>query len=89
MPDTRSIRLRNWRANTTAGIDLTHRREASARTRIGVPEDGQIKRFVGFGLALLLVGLLVALDIALAARTVDQLARSEVHAGVYPASSIR
>jgi len=58
MPDTRSIRLRNWRANTTAGIDLTHRREASARTRIGVPEDGQIKRFVGFGLALLLVGLL-------------------------------
>ena len=89
MPDTRSIRLRNWRANTTAGIDLTHRREASARTRIGVPEDGQIKRFVGFGLALLLVGLLVVFDIVLAARTVDQLARSEVHAGVYPASSIR
>ena len=89
MPDTRSIRLRNWRANTTAGIDLTHRREASARTRIGVPEDGQIKRFVGFGLALLLVGLLVALDIALAARTVDQLARSEVHAGIYCASSVR
>ena len=89
MPDTRSIRLRNWRANTTAGIDLTHRREASARTRIGVPEDGQIKRFVAFGLALLLVGLLVALDIALPARTVDQLARSEVHAGIYPASSVR
>jgi len=89
MPDTRSIRLRNWRANTTTGIDLTHCREASATTRIGVPEDGQKKRFVAFGLALLLVGLLVALDIALAARTVDQLARSEVHAGVYPASSVR
>ena len=88
MPDTRSIRLRNWRANTTAEIDLTHRREASATTRIGVPEDGQKKRFVAFGLALLLVGLLVALDIALAARTVDQLARSEVHAGIYPASSV-
>ena len=44
------------------------------------------KRFVVFGLALLLVGLLVALDIALAARTVDQLARSEVHAGMSPAS---
>ena len=89
MPDTRSIRLRNWRANMTARIDLTHYREASATTRIGVPEDGQIKRFVAFGLALLLVGLLVALDIALAARTVDQLARSEVHAGIYPASSVR
>ena len=89
MPDTRSIRLRNWRANMTARIDLTHYREASATTRIGVPEDGQIKRFVAFGLALLLVGLLVALDIVLVARTVDQLARSEVHAGVYPASSIR
>jgi hypothetical protein len=47
------------------------------------------KRFVVFGLALLLVGLLVALDIALKARTVDQLARSEVHAGISPASSVR
>jgi len=47
------------------------------------------KRFVVFGLALLLVGLLVALDIALSTRTVHQLARSEVHAGIYPASSIR
>ena len=46
------------------------------------------KRFVVFGLALLLVGL-VALDIALSTRTVHQLARSEVHAGIYPASSVR
>ena len=89
MPDTRSIPLRNSGTNTTAGIDPTHCREASATTRIGVPEDGQKKRFVAFGLALLLVGLLVALDIALAARTVDQLARSEVHAGISPASSVR
>jgi hypothetical protein len=37
------------------------------------------KRFVAFGFALLLTGLLVALDIGLAARTVDQLARSEVY----------
>src|SRR6516225_8524795 len=48
MPDTRSIRFRNWRANTTTGIDLTHCREASATTRIGVPEGGQKKRFPGF-----------------------------------------
>jgi hypothetical protein len=65
------------------------RREASATTQIGVSEDGRKKRFVVFGLALLLVGLLVALDIALKARTVDQLARSEVHAGISPASSVR
>ena len=38
------------------------------------------KRFVPFGFALLLTGLLVALDFALAARTVEQLARSEVYA---------
>ena len=36
------------------------------------------KRFVAFGFALLLTGLLVVLDFALAVRTVDQLARSEV-----------
>ena len=36
------------------------------------------KRFVGFGLALLLVGLLVALDIALSARTVDRLTREGI-----------
>jgi hypothetical protein len=45
--------------------------------------------FVAFSLALLLMGLLVALDIVLAARTLDQLARSEVYAGIYPASSVR
>jgi hypothetical protein len=45
--------------------------------------------FVAFGLALLLLGSLVALDIVLAARTVDQLARSELYAGIYPASSVR
>ena len=89
MPDTLSIPLRNRRANTTAGIDPTHCREASATTQIRVPEDGRKNRFIVFGLALLLVGLLVALDIALAARTVDQLARSEVHAGISPASSVR
>ena len=38
------------------------------------------KRFVAFGLALLLTGFLVALDLALAARPLDQLARSEVYA---------
>jgi hypothetical protein len=47
------------------------------------------KRFVAFGFALLLAGLLVALDFVLAARTVDQLARSEVYAGIRPASSVR
>ena len=36
------------------------------------------KRFVAFGLALLLVGLLVALDIALSARTVDRLTREGI-----------
>ena len=36
------------------------------------------KRFVGFGLALLLVGLLVALDIALSAGTVDRLTREGI-----------
>jgi hypothetical protein len=44
--------------------------------------------FVAFGFALLLIGLLVALDVVLAARTVDQL-RSEVYAGIYPASTVR
>jgi hypothetical protein len=47
------------------------------------------EHFVAFGFALLLIGLLVALDVVLAARTVDQLARSEVYAGIYPASSVR
>ncbi len=47
------------------------------------------KRLVAFGFALLLAGLLVALDLVLAARTVDQLARSEVYAGIRPASSVR
>ena len=89
MPDTLSIPLRNRRANTTAGIDPTHCREASATTQIGVRKMVEKKRFIAFGLALLLVGLLVALDIALAARTVDQLARSEVHAGISRASSVR
>ena len=43
-------------------------------------KDGQEKSFVAFGFALLLTGLLVALDFALATRTVEQLARSEVYA---------
>jgi len=47
------------------------------------------KRFVAFGFGLLLAGLLVALDFVLAARTVDQLARSDVYAGIHPASSVR
>ena len=47
------------------------------------------KRFVAFAFALLLAGLLVALDFVLAARTVDQLARSEVYAGIHHASSVR
>ena len=47
------------------------------------------EHFVAFGFALLLIGLLVALDVVLAARTVDQLARSEVYAGIYPASTVR
>ena len=47
------------------------------------------KRFVAFAFALFLAGLLVALDFVLAARTVDQLARSEVYAGIYPASTVR
>jgi len=47
------------------------------------------EHFVALGFALLLIGLLVAVDIVLAARTVDQLARSEVYAGTYPASSVR
>jgi len=47
------------------------------------------KRFVAFGLVLLLVGLLVALDIALSVRTVDRLTRSEFYAGIYPASRVR
>jgi hypothetical protein len=47
------------------------------------------EHFVGFGFAFLLIGLLVALDVVLAARTVDQLARSEVYAGIYPASTVR
>ena len=47
------------------------------------------EHFVAFGFALLLIGLLVALDVVLAARTVDQLARSEVYAGIHPASSVR
>ena len=38
------------------------------------------KRLVPFGFAFLLTGLLVALDFALAARTVEQLSRSEVYA---------
>src|SRR6516165_8759102 len=44
-------------------------------------KDGQEKSFVAFGFALLLTGLLVALDFALATRTVEQLARYEVYAG--------
>ena len=47
------------------------------------------EHFVAFGFALLLIGVLVALDVVLAARTVDQLARSEVYAGIYPASTVR
>jgi hypothetical protein len=47
------------------------------------------EQFVAFGFALLLIGLLVALDVVLAAGTVDQLARSEVYAGIHPASSVR
>jgi hypothetical protein len=47
------------------------------------------EHFVALDFALLLIGLLVAVDIVLAARTVDQLARSEVYAGTYPASSVR
>ena|SRR5215472_5107971 len=56
---------------------------------IGVPEDARKEHFVALGFALLLIGLLVAVDIVLVARTVDQLARSEVYAGTYPASSVR
>ena len=47
------------------------------------------EHFVAFGFALLLISDLVALDVVLAARTVDQLARSEVYAGIYPASTVR
>ena len=47
------------------------------------------EHLVAFGFALLLIGVLVALDVVLAARTVDQLARSEVYAGIHPASSVR
>ena len=47
------------------------------------------EHFVAFGFALLLIGVLVALDVVLAARTVDQLARSEVYAGIYPTSTVR
>ena len=47
------------------------------------------EHFVAFGFALLLIGLLVALDVVLAARTVDQLARSEIYAGIYPTSTVR
>ena len=83
MPDTLSIPLRNRRANTAV------RREASQQHRSEFRKMVEKNAFVVFGLALLLVGLLVALDIALAARTVDQLARSEVHAGISPASSVR
>ena len=47
------------------------------------------EHLVAFGFALLLIGVLVALDVVLAARTVDQLVRSEVYAGIYPASTVR
>jgi len=47
------------------------------------------EHFAAFGFVLLLIGLLVALDVVLAARTVDKLARSEVYAGIYPASTVR
>ena len=47
------------------------------------------EHFAAFGFALLLIGVLVALDVVLAARTVDQLTRSEVYAGIYPASTVR
>ena len=47
------------------------------------------EHFVAFGFALLLIGVLVALDVVLAARTVDQLARSEIYAGIYPTSTVR
>jgi hypothetical protein len=38
------------------------------------------KRVIAFGFAVLLTGCLIAVDIALTARTVEQLARSEVSA---------
>ena len=47
------------------------------------------EHFAAYGLGLLLISLLVALDVVLAARTVDQLARSEVYAGIYPSSTVR
>jgi len=47
------------------------------------------EHLVAFGFALLLIGVLVALDVVLAARTVDQLARSEIYAGIYPTSTVR
>jgi len=47
------------------------------------------EHFVAFGFALLLIGLSVALDVVFAARTIEHLARSEVYAGIYPASSVR
>ena len=46
------------------------------------------ERFVAYGFALSLAVLLVALDFVLAARTIDQLARSEF-AAIHPASSVR
>jgi hypothetical protein len=58
-------------------------------TQNPTPKMTRKEYFVAFGLALLLIGSLVALDIVLAARTVDQLARSEVYAGIYPASRVR
>ena len=58
-------------------------------TQIPTRKMARKEYFVAYGLALLLFGSLVALDIVLAARAVDQLARSEVYAGIYPASSVR
>ena len=47
------------------------------------------EHFVVVSFSFLLIGLLVALDVALAAKTVDQLARSEIYAGIYSASIVR
>jgi hypothetical protein len=82
MPDILSIPLRNRRANTRSVAKRAQQHRSEFRKMVE-------KKLCRFGLALLLVGLLVVLDIALAARTVHQLAPSEVHAGISPASSVR
>jgi hypothetical protein len=58
-------------------------------TQIPTRKMARTEHFVAFGFALLLVGLLIAVDVVLAARTVDQFARTEAYAGISPTSSVR